>query len=1605
MSTTKNYGFNTIPQNTPMTFGEFRALLAGEKNSNFTKLDEILSKLEIESAYISDEKFIIKKKNGEEISVPMDNVAGRVTQEGIIEALGYVPADAMALSDLEYAVALQPLVIETTFDGPTLQLGYQAQMIIDYSAKGEVIIVAPSRDFNGIEGRILIAKFIRYPYFVGTIYTGSISDGIQVVDPIDCLVSLADGESSTGIIIPCRNNDAEDNASVFWVTPNITAFSEIESALSENRTCMIQEDGEYYRLAFSPPKVPDAFVFVNTPGGFDSSSSYYLLNSSGEWIKSQSVMLTDKFIDANISEEGKVLSDTRVPSSKAVVEAIQKYISVLTPVTEESIKEALGYIPADKYEITELEDALRMYNNLVALSPVIITGVAYEDRVVFSNEYSPESLDEISARREILFFGLNDEDDCLVISKYIAGFGAVGSLYTIDETDESVYSSDCFMSFEEDQNGYLVGYLTKTSSESSQKPLILDGLIVDGKIIIDGYTVDQLFEASISREIQIVISVGNTILLTARVMNGYVLGTVYAYDDITEIWDTTNCIINLEDRDNHIVGDIIFAKSAIDTDKKLTQSGAAADAEIVGQAFDEVRQEIAEIEEKIPSVSSWAKAETKPSYTPEEIGALPATTKIPTKVSELTNDSGFMTEYVETDPTVPAWAKKPEKPSYTPEEVGALPADTKIPTKVSELTNDRGYLTGYTETDPTVPAWAKKAEKPTYTPSEVGADAAGTASGMVSVHDTSETAHSDIRILISDISAQLKSLTESDDETLGKLQSLVAYIEENKSLIDSITVGKVNVADIVDNLTTSVTNKPLSANMGVRLKQLIDAIKVPTKTSELTNDSGYLTDHQDLSGYAKKTDIPTKISQLTNDSGYLTSHQDLSGYAKKTDIPTSLPASDVYNWAKAKTKPQYTASEVGALPVGTTIPSKTSDLTNDKGFITDYTETDPTVPSWAKQAQKPKYTASEVGALPSDTKIPTKVSELTNDKGYITGYTETDPTVPAWAKQAQKPKYTASEVGAASKTEFNALAAEVDDYPVSVKRYGAMADGSADCTSAMQSALAENRKVYIPGGTYKLSGELIIRDNCELVLAQDAVLNFTQSSGNCITLYRSASVVGNHATVNVVYAFTGKVINVDTTAHTNVKDVPPWIHWSPQWKTARYLRDLNICKPNKDGIHASDDGASNGTAVYICSNGNATAYFSWGTHFAGVKIAGAFEYGVRAINLGRGYLNEMRIEALIDAPKIGVSLEDCNNTYISAVVQPRKAENGAVYAKHGIQLIRSSNTDLSGARIWDWNSSNSLWTYDKDNVNQHFAMYGSCVGTIMNDFLYHQVPPGFNDIRELIYCDEEYKKVNFDSLVIIQEPVTKWFKSVDNEPYFAAGDTEERLLFKYELDALFQTKVTPTFENVLASAIDKTGNVYNGVGYNMNGYWEENGGPVIASDYYTNTGYIRCKEGDILRTKGFALKKADDICRIVFYDSSFNFLGCVKCNNIVNNASTYYLKDYTDIQDGFSIQIAFPRAVYITISTGNGYVGVTPIITINEEINYTHVGTMAEGVKVSENSLVGMEKYEQTGRKVTSVTSQSSDDEYPSAKAVYSALQSALGSYVNDIAALVGGDA
>lgn len=100
--------------------------------------------------------------------------------------------------------------------------------------------------------------------------------------------------------------------------------------------------------------------------------------------------------------------------------------------------------------------------------------------------------------------------------------------------------------------------------------------------------------------------------------------------------------------------------------------------------------------------------------------------------------------------------------------------------------------------------------------------------------------------------------------------------------------------------------------------------------------------------------------------------------ALTSDIPTSLPASDVYAWAKASSKPSYSWSEIGGRP--TTLSS----FTNDSGFITGsdsrLTNARPAsdVYAWAKASSKPSYTWTEISNKPDMPSISKDTPTRTN---------------------------------------------------------------------------------------------------------------------------------------------------------------------------------------------------------------------------------------------------------------------------------------------------------------------------------------------------------------------------------------------------------------------------------------------------------------------------------------------------------------------------------------------------------------------------------------------------------------------------------------------------
>lgn len=94
--------------------------------------------------------------------------------------------------------------------------------------------------------------------------------------------------------------------------------------------------------------------------------------------------------------------------------------------------------------------------------------------------------------------------------------------------------------------------------------------------------------------------------------------------------------------------------------------------------------------------------------------------------------------------------------------------------------------------------------------------------------------------------------------------------------------------------------------------------------------------------YAKKSAIPTKVSQLTNDSGYLTEHQDLTPYAKMADLTAHTGNSTVHVTAEEKAawngKSNFSGSynDLKDRPTIPTVPTKVSAFTNDAGYLTQH---------------------------------------------------------------------------------------------------------------------------------------------------------------------------------------------------------------------------------------------------------------------------------------------------------------------------------------------------------------------------------------------------------------------------------------------------------------------------------------------------------------------------------------------------------------------------------------------------------------------------------------------------------------------------------------------
>ena len=250
------------------------------------------------------------------------------------------------------------------------------------------------------------------------------------------------------------------------------------------------------------------------------------------------------------------------------------------------------------------------------------------------------------------------------------------------------------------------------------------------------------------------------------------------------------------------------------------------------------------------------------------------------------------------------------------------------------------------------------------------------------------------------------------------------YINDKWELIGST---ETNFTDYYTKQETNtlLEDKANSVHTHV-VKDITDFPTIPTKVSELSNDSNFVTSTE-LHDYATKNDLNSKQDALSEEQ--LSNIDSIPDKANKSDlsnvatsgsykdlldkpvIPEGADLSDYYNKgetdnllnSKANTSDLAVVAKSGNysdLNNTPTIPTKTSELTNDSGYITSV--------SWEDVTSKPELSQVAISGSYSDLSgtptIPTRTSQLINDSGFLTSSSGVITSV-SWSDIKDKPNF------------------------------------------------------------------------------------------------------------------------------------------------------------------------------------------------------------------------------------------------------------------------------------------------------------------------------------------------------------------------------------------------------------------------------------------------------------------------------------------------------------------------------------------------------------------------------------------------------------------------
>ena len=171
----------------------------------------------------------------------------------------------------------------------------------------------------------------------------------------------------------------------------------------------------------------------------------------------------------------------------------------------------------------------------------------------------------------------------------------------------------------------------------------------------------------------------------------------------------------------------------------------------------------------------------------------------------------------------------------------------------------------------------------------------------------------------------------------------------------------------------------------IGIVQSLNIDNIPTKTSDLTNDLGFVTEDSltdvnngtlnlqkngatigtfkanQPSDVTVNFKVPTKTSELTNDKHFVTLEE----------LPNSGAGTGTLTIKKNNAvQGTFTPTQDENVTINLTVPLKVSELINDTGFITN-----------AGIPSKTSQLTNDSGFI-TNAAIPTKTSQLTNDSGF-----------------------------------------------------------------------------------------------------------------------------------------------------------------------------------------------------------------------------------------------------------------------------------------------------------------------------------------------------------------------------------------------------------------------------------------------------------------------------------------------------------------------------------------------------------------------------------------------------------------------------------------------